>query len=383
MRFLLRQILPDLTAALMLSLMICACSTPAFVSTPWDRLNQQPEKQVKLRVSPEDCAARFPALRHPGFEMWYFDLICPDGRVLMIYFKTGSLYRGLPSLAEVGLHLYCPGEKPLIRTIASEAFQAESGRCEIRLGDCSLRGSFPDYSLSIKSDDLAVELAVTGIINGYKLTDNRVIFGPASRKPAFNDWVILMPRGIAEGSVTIGSKRITLKGDAYLDHWLGNVPLDRVYAACHWGKLYSERFSLIFLLARSESRFGDRPLGFLMLFDQDELVAATDRISIDFSDEEFSPVTRHTYPSRFTIQVDDSPGITGRIHGSLRSVLAEIDHLRSHFQGILSLLIPPARLILGSPYSYGLLSDARACLTIDGQPVEFTGLMFHEIDNRR
>jgi len=368
-----------LTFVFILSFLSCYHQQP--ITTPWDTLRTNPLDQKKLRVVPADCGIRNSYPLKNGFEMWYTDILCSDGRMLLIYFKIGSLYRGVPRGAEVSINIYKEGEPAIMRSLYLDDFEASKEQCDISIGENRFFGHFPDYWLHLAIDDIRVRLHFKGLIKGYKLTDNRVLFGQGS-PPAYNEWIVFLPRALATGELTIGDTTESIEGDVYMDHWLGNVPLDQTYAQCHWGKIYSERYSLIFLRAVAEKKYAYQKLGFFMLFDGDRLIASTDNIDHDIISSRFSPITGHTYPIRFTLNISD-PLIQGRIHVSPCTVLAEINHVKSRLGSASPVLYPLVRLILGDPYSYGMLSRARANFDIRGQKVSFQGMMFHEIDNKK
>ncbi|MFC1853707.1 hypothetical protein ACFL27_26285 [candidate division CSSED10-310 bacterium] len=363
------------------SLFLPACFKQQPIVTPWDLLHSKPHEQLKLRVAPADFGRRLQYPVQQGFEMWYTDVLCSNGMTLLIYFKIGRLYRGSSSKAEVAIQLYQPGKPYLIKKVTTDDFEASPDSCDVRVGKSRLFGTYPHYNLRLQIEDIQLNLALKGVIRGYKLSDNKVYFGE-NPKQFFNEWIVTLPRAYAQGTLMLHQQTIPISGDVYLDHWLGNAPLNVLYAQCHWGKIYAERYTLIFLSAYAARSYQHQPLGFLMLFDQDNLIAATDRISLETITRQYSAVTNETYPTRFTITID-SPEVKGRVHCSPRHILAEINHVKKSLGAASPYLFPLARLFFGAPYSYGILSQARAKLQVKGESISFTGQMFHEIDNKK
>lgn len=371
----------SLLAFLTLISLLSSCSPIKSIVSPWDILRSTPQKQLKLRVVPSDCGVKLPYHTTHGFEMWYMDVFCSDGRIIMIYFKTGSLYKGLKKNAEVSVHIYKEGSQPVIRSFYTSDFHASKEKCNISIGSNTISGLYPDYQLFCNIDDIELSLNINGQINGYKLTDNKVHFGSGS-KSLFNEWIVLLPRGYGKGSLKIGNSNKEISGDVYFDHWLGNAPLNETYAQCHWGKVYNSNYSFIFLLANAEKAYGSKPLGFFQLFDQKSLIAATDKISLEYITSKYSYVTAHDYPTRFTISVKDK-AIHGSIYCSNCKLLAQQNHVKTKLGKSAKLLSPIAYLLFGKPFSYGMLSKARANFNIKGKKITFKGIMFHEIDNKR
>ncbi|MBN2382867.1 hypothetical protein JXQ70_08290 [bacterium] len=366
----------------LLGLFMSGCHKQGNVLTPWDMLRDNPELQKQLRVVPEDCLSRRSYPDKRGFEMWYADVLCSDDRVIMIYFKYGRIYKGLSARAQVVLHVYDRGKPYLIKE--SDYFDfSPSGNgegCQVIIGPNSLRGYHPDYTIDVRIEDVQVQMQLTSLIRGYKLTDNRVLFRRGVQSD-YNDWIIMVPRAQAVGSLVIGSERFAIQGDAYLDHWLGSAPLNTTYARCHWGKMYEGPYALIFLKALSEREYGERPLGFFMLYEQDHLLAATDLIAIETLETGYSRITGHSYPEHFLLHIQD-PQVKGQVMCHSNTVLAAINHVKSHLGGLgwMSGLLKP---ILGKPYSYGMIGQAQARFELKGQMLEFKGRLFHEIDNKR
>lgn len=369
-----------LNTLFLLLIIFTGCSGKEIIVTPWDRLRDNPDSQQRLRVEPSDCGIRFNYPVDSGFEMWYTDVFCPDGKIVMIYFKIGRLYKGLSAGAEVVVHFYDPDKSYEIKKSGVQPIRANPKMCDIQIGQNVIRGEHPHYVVNLSFDDVRLTMTLHSLIRGYKLTDNKVMFGRGP-KASSNEWIVIVPRARAHGELTINNHRYTIQGDAYLDHWLGTKPLNVTYDRCHWGKIYQDRYSLIFLRARAEKKYNSRILGFFMLFEDDILLAATDLIDIETLSKEYSQITGHHYPTRFKINVQDQM-IQGQIECSSRSVVQAINHVKSHL-GKFSFLFPLLKPFVGSPFSYQIVSQANVDLVVNKQPVQFQGIMFHEIDNKR
>lgn len=361
--------------------LIGGCFHPQPSETPWDTLKSKPQSQQKMRVIPSDCGIRHTYPLKKGFEMWYCDIFCDDGTIIMVYFKIGSLFKGLTPRAVACIHLYREGAEPVIVQMESDDFSAGADDCNVTIGPHRFWGTFPDYSLHIDFAEVRLDLHITATIRGYKLTDNSVRFG-SGENPLYNEWIVFIPRGSASGTLTISNTERPVSGMVYMDHWLGNSPLNKTYATCHWGKVYTEDFSMIFLIARATEKYGQRELGFFKLFEGDQLIAATDAISLQVDQTAESSITEREYPLEFTLNVaDPAENISGSLHCNLVSVLAAVNHVKTQLGRWSALLYHPATLVFGKPYSYGLLSDCQADFLIDGKEKSFRGMMFHEIDN--
>lgn len=89
-----------------------------------------------------------------------------------------------------------------------------------------------------------------------------------------HQWFLSVPKGEVEGELFIeghppGSRsRFSFSGRGYHDHNLGTVPMHEYYDKWYWGRVFSERFDLVYYVVYFRNR-GGSPMAVVLLHDNE------------------------------------------------------------------------------------------------------------------
>lgn len=244
----------------------------------------------------------------PNFiEWWYFDAAFEDGSYLVAILHSNlfTIYEDLPT---VDLRYY-PADGPSVVAIGHfdrASYSAASDRCQVKIGDCLAVDEGDRYRLSLRQGPLAAELTFWPQLPGWKAGNAHLFADPASGR--YFNWVVPMPRAQVEGTVTVAGERRAVVGVGYHDHNWSNVYLSDVFSRWTWGRVLAGDWTLIFfdLVGRGTPPPRTTPL---MLARGDEILLATDRITIRGEQPLREPHTGAGYFRRLHVTTEEGPAV--------------------------------------------------------------------------
>ncbi|NPV90813.1 MAG: hypothetical protein HPY50_08580 [Firmicutes bacterium] len=240
------------------------------------------------------------------FEWWYFDVHSDDGCTVVVALKDRDYSKmHLPPVPQVTLQVVTPGGQNvnIVRDYPGLVLEASTEYCDVKIGENFwARGRYPEYTFHAEEDGVVVEFTMKAILPGWRPGTGCDYFD--AEKTKHFDWVVAAPRAEAVGTVTIGGKTMNVKGVGYHDHNFGNVALAGNIARWHWGRTYTDEYTIIFSYIVMGNQYGRVPLpvfglgkGGRMLLSSGDL---TDRYKGALNSV---PVTANTYPEEFLLEV--------------------------------------------------------------------------------
>lgn len=327
-------------------------------------------------VSAKDNALH-PSDSRWAFEHWYYDAHLDSGHTVVAFLQKRRPEEPPGSKPIVELLVYYPDGRRRQVTIhhPKSDFSASSDHCEVAIGashaHSDYSGDLPVHHLHAAEEDLVFDLTFTNETPSWMPGSGLQHIGADD---TFG-WVVPGPRCAVTGTVTIDGQTQTVTGRGYHDHnWgVGNMP--RIIERWHWGRLYTDQFSLLFATVMTQKRFGFHEFRPLMLARGREIVLSTGEVTLTEGPTTYSDIAHRSYPTSLRLQVpgaiDLKLDVKQMIHA--HDLLDDVPVVRS--RAIKSL----ARKLIGQPGYFRFLSDFELTVTLDGETTVETGSTLHEL----
>ena len=168
-----------------------------------------------------------------NYEWWYFDSKYADGSSLVIIFYT----KPVTSFADkfkpfVSLNYINPNGREIRTTLESSDYSFAKDKCDVRIGDCCIKGDLGHYDIYFKNDEVECKLTLDGSVPSWRPDSGHIYFG----KKDFFAWLPAVPEGIVSGTLKAGDEIIELSGTGYHDHNWGNKLMILLMNDWYWGR---------------------------------------------------------------------------------------------------------------------------------------------------
>jgi len=195
----------------------------------------------------EDCYRT--AAQPDAFEWWYFDAQFDNGWTAVLAYSTKPMtkpHAALKPSVQIILHDPEGNRRRLSPTFKGADLVASAETCDVRIGPNLLRGNLDHYVLHAEADD--------GTVVDLKFDRGAPSWRPGAgfsyfdaKKAKYMAWVVPIPYGTVEGTLTVDGKSVPVKGTGYHDHNWGNVSPGLGIDHWYWGRAHVGDFSLIFV----------------------------------------------------------------------------------------------------------------------------------------
>ncbi|MCF8601920.1 hypothetical protein L5I01_00960 [Gordonia sp. HY442] len=329
-------------------------------------------------VRPEHNALHERAER-TAFEHWYFDAHLDNG-----YTVVGFLVKRRPEdppMARpwVEVIVYKPDGSTLqiSQKYPVRAAHFSTDEVDVRIGPNSARVEFdengmPTYFVTFDEEEVQLDLEFSNEIAPWMPGRGETQFGDGG---VFG-WCVGAPRAAVSGTVVIGDDRWEVTGRGYADHnWgVGNMP--RVIERWHWGRLYTQDYSLLYAVVACNEKYGNLQIMPVMLAKGDEVLLSTGDVEFTLGPSVYDDVARQDYPETFTLE---APG-KFRLEMSVRQVLQSYSLIEQMPVIGSKLMRPIADRVIGKPGYFRFRSDFTLAVTQDDGSVETVeGSTLHEL----
>jgi hypothetical protein len=332
-------------------------------------------------AEPTPVTARDNAL-HPhdsrwAFEHWYFDAHLDSGHTVIAFLQKRRPEERPGSSPVVELLVYSPDgtRRQVIRRYPKAAFRASTEVGEVAIGPnhatTDLTGALPVHRLHVAEEDLVLDLTFANETPSWMPGNGTTRYGRTDRF----GWVVPAPRARVTGSVTIDGEAREVTGRGYHDHnWgVGNMP--RIIERWHWGRLYTEDFSLLYATVRTQARFGHHESRPLMLAQGRNIVLSTGEVELTEGPMVHNAEARRAYPQWIRLQVEDAVDLTLTVRSVVHAhdLLDDVPVVRA------APVKPLVNRIVGHPGYFRFTSDFELTAIVDGEKFERTGSTLHEL----
>jgi hypothetical protein len=244
-----------------------------------------------------------------GFEWWYFDFRLSDGSWLVIVFFTKEMLNPGGKLAPFfALDFDRPGQ-PLLHFevhASPDAFSASRDRCDIRMGNSTVRGDLHEYFIHISHNDVTIDLRLTGQVSAWRPTSGHMVFG--QRRKHFFAWLLPVPQGKVSADLNIRGKREHLEGLGYHDHNWGDVSLRYLVNHWYWGRAQVGDYSIVASCFVAEKAYRSQALPAFMLAKAGKIIADDARnVRFHLEDGQIDPTNRKPVADVVVYEFQDGP----------------------------------------------------------------------------
>ncbi|WP_026918372.1 lipocalin-like domain-containing protein [Gordonia shandongensis] len=333
---------------------------------------------VITTVSPADNALHARPER-TAFEHWYFDAQLDNG-----YTVVGFLVKRRPEdppMARpwVEIIVYQPdgSRRQIAQRYPERAAFFSTEEVDVRIGPNSARVEFdenrmPTYHVVFDEEDVRLDLTFRNEILPWMPGRGENHFGDGG---VFG-WCVGAPRAEVTGRVVIGDEQWDVTGRGYADHnWgVGNMP--RVIERWHWGRLYTDDYSLLYAVVACNEKYNSVQIMPVMLAKGDEILLSTGEVEFTLGSSVYDDVARQDYPQTFTLEAPGRFRLEMRVQQVLQShsLIEEVPIVGSR------LLRPIVDRVIGKPGYFRFQSDFTLAVTQDDGSVETVeGSTLHEL----
>ena len=315
-----------------------------------------------------------------AFEHWYFDAHLDNG-----YIVVGFLVKHRPedpplSKPWVEIVVYRPDGTRIqvAQRYPKRACSFSTERVDVAIGPNSATVAFdedgtPRYRVVLDEDDIRLDLEFVNEIAPWMPGRGETLFGDGG----IFGWCVGAPRAVVSGRLMVGDDDWQVTGRGYADHNWGVGTMPRVIEKWHWGRLYTDEYTLLYAVVLTQAKYGNLEIKPVMLAIDDEVVLSTGEVTFAESTQtEYDALARRTYPTSIELACE------GRF--SLRLDVRRVLHAQALLDDVpvvgSALLRPLTDRLIGRPGYFRFESDFTLEVTRgDGVVDTVTGSTLHEL----
>ncbi len=256
---------------------------------------------VITAIQPADNGWQDPGSKFYG-EWWYFDERLADGHVVVGFIQASELLTRKPG---VELHIYKPSGEKISSVQKYSSFKAAKDCCDARVADCWCKGEYPSdgglptYRLYIKQDGMEADLTFESEVPGWMPGKGRSNFGDKG----YMSWVVAVPRSRVSGTVKFEGKTLEASGIGYHDHNVVTADMRRIISYWHWGRLYTDDYTLLYAYVKTQKAYGGHASKPLMLARGSEVVLSSGEMKLTEGQKVWNDVAHRDYPDAIRLDI--------------------------------------------------------------------------------
>lgn len=219
-----------------------------------------------------------------SYEWWYFDSKYSDGSSLVIVFFTKpvtSFAKGLKPY--VSLNYISPNGKELRTTLESGDYSFSKERCDVRIGDCYIRGDLSHYDVYFKNEEAECRLTLDASVPSWRPESGHIYFG---QKDYFA-WLPSVPEGAVNGTLKLKDEEITLCGTGYHDHNWGNKLMILLMNDWYWGRAKIGDYVVVSSYIYANKKDGYKATPIFMLAKDGEILTGDAFKHLSYEEKDF------------------------------------------------------------------------------------------------
>lgn len=267
---------------------------------------------------------------HPAESFWYtesyfFIAYLDSGEIayLNLIVSNMGLKKNQPALT---LTIITPTRERLTteKDFKPEDLKLSENPFSIRIGENVLSGDDRRQKLSVKQEQLGLELEFSSPVQGFKLGDGCAYFG--AKKDIYFCINYPAPRARVSGYITYNGKKVNAKGWGYLDHSWYNADTAMFEKIWHNLKFFSPEQNLLITSFITTENYGGKNVAVVSLVNDQKVVFATTDLIVTESSIEFDPAGQKSYPKKILFEFKHSD-YSGRIHFDSSKIVEKMDVL--------------------------------------------------------
>lgn len=327
-------------------------------------------------VQPQDNGLH-DATHRLAFEHWYFDARLDSGHTVVGFLTKRRPEQRSSADPSVELIIYSPdGTKRQVNASYPKADASfSSDDVEVTIGRnrawVDRSGSLPVHHVYLAEEDVVFDFTFHNEVPSWMPGRGETHYGPRDHF----GWVVAAPRARVTGTLTMGGQTISGDGIGYSDHNWGVGDMKRIIERWHWGRLYTEKYSLLFANVLTQARLNNHRSAPLMLARGGEVVLSTGEVSITEGPMRFHSVANREYPEWLRLEVADEVALTLNVERIIdaQDLLDEVPVVRSR------VVKPLIHRLLGRPGYFRFDSTFELTLGAEYGGETVTGRTLHEM----
>lgn len=322
--------------------------------------------------------ALHPCDRALAFEHWYFDARLDSGHTV-VGFLTKRRPEDLPLARPwVELIVYHPDgtRTRAARRYPRSAATFDTDRFAVRIGPNHGASEFPDGGFPVHH----VHFEEAGIVFDLRFENRTPSWMPGRGETGFGGgdrfgWVVAAPRARVTGTIILDGVEIPAAGIGYADHNWGAGDMRKVIERWHWGRLYTEDYTLLYATVLTQQRYGRHQIRPVMLAHHDEIVLSTGEATLTEGPAVFHADADRDYPAWIELRVPDRLALRLTVDTVIHAhdLLDDVPVARSR------LVKPLARALVGRPGYFRFDSSFELTVARASGPDRRTGRTLHEM----
>ncbi|MDD3719665.1 MAG: lipocalin-like domain-containing protein [Actinomycetota bacterium] len=336
---------------------------------PVGMYNSRPVEELNRGLEPADDA------QHPYdgrfyWEWWYFDAQFDDGHRCVLELQYPNLTNILAKECTMLFNVYTPDGRACnnIVPFPLSMWRASRETCDVAIGDNTIQGYYPEYHVRLAHDNLACDLTFENLLPGWTRGTGEVMFGMPEKQQVFG-WVVAQPRARVSGTLSVDGVEHEVNGLGYHDHNWGNGIIPRYLSHWVWGRLSTDRLTMIFADVVTSRRCGDIHIPIVFLALDDRIVLECSRAEFKVGEYVPDSVGFQVYPSCVGLEFCERD-VAGEFHFKISKELEMVNTLAEK--------LPPGAVKLvgktfAGPAYYRFLSDYRGWVQVGDERLDLEG----------
>lgn len=205
-----------------------------------------------------------------SFEWWYFDAHLADGSKVVIVFYTKpmtSIHKPIAAYATFNID-YSDGSKRE-RYLPSTVFSASVAQCEVRIGDCTVKGDLKSYTIYMAGYNFQCNIELSTCAESWRPETGYLHFGGQDN---YFGWLVAVPKGNIKIRYTIDEITADTVGTCYHDHNWGNTSLHKIIDHWYWSRSEFGPYTIIASQIIPGNKFKQTPVNLIYILKDGEIV---------------------------------------------------------------------------------------------------------------
>ncbi|NPV59938.1 MAG: hypothetical protein HPY75_09770 [Actinobacteria bacterium] len=336
---------------------------------PVGMYGSRPVEELNRGLEPRDDA-QHPYKGRFYWEWWYFDAQFDDGHRCVLELQWPNLTNLLARECTMLFNVYTPDgrEHNNIVPFPAEMWRASRETCDVAIGDNTIAGYYPEYRVRFKHDNLACDLVFENLLPGWTRGTGEIMFGMPEKEQVFG-WVVAQPRARVHGTLSVDGVERKVSGLGYHDHNWGNGFVPRYLSHWVWGRLTTDRVTMIFADVATSRRCGEIHIPIVFLALDGRIVLESSRAEYAVGDYVSDSAGFQIYPSRVDLSFAERD-VAGEF--SFRTS-RELEMVNTLAERLPMPLVKAVGRAVAAPAYYRFLSDYRGWVRVGEERLELEG----------
>jgi len=337
--------------------------------TPVGMFGSRSVPDLNKGLAPKDDALH-PYDSKTYWEWWYFDARFDDGHRCVLELQFPNLTKLFADECTMLFNVYTPDGREFnnIVPFPGSMWKASEETCDVAIGDNTIKGYYPEYRVKFTHENLACDLVFENLLPGWTRGTGEIMFGKPEKKKVFG-WVVAQPRAKASGTLTVDGVEHKVTGLGYHDHNWGSGFLPLYVSHWIWGRLTTDRFTMIFADITTAKKCGGVAIPLVFLAKDDKIILESARAECRAADYATDSQGFQVYPTKVDFEFAERD-VTGKFHFEVSKELEMVNTFAERFpEPVVNFL---SRTLVAPAY-YRFLSDYEGLIKVGEEEFKLGG----------